>query len=310
MTKESVFERLIALPTMIGMPREELGWLVEHGEVEVHKPASVVLAKGERVEKLYVLLSGQIATHHDQGAGPRRVTGWRTGEVTGMLPFSRMTETTGVTVAEEATEFLAVHVGSFPEMFVRCPTFTAHTVHVTVDRARTCNTSALQDEKMVSLGRLAAGLAHELNNPASAAARSAKQLLESTSDAEAASRALGAADLTSEQITRITALRASCQARAGVEVMSPMALAMQEDAIADWLLRHDLDESHAVPLADTAIALEELDALASSITGDTGHGAGLDRFGLCGALPSQGHRERYDPPSRSRVCGQELHVHG
>ena len=81
----------------------------------------------------------------------------------------------------------------FPELIRACPEITAALVHVMVDRARVFTSSDLHDEKMKSLGKLAAGLAHELNNPASAVVRSAKSLVEGLVEAEEASRALGAA---------------------------------------------------------------------------------------------------------------------
>jgi aminoglycoside phosphotransferase len=64
---------------------------VAHGEVEVHEAGTVVAPKGVPIEKLWIVLSGHMAIRVDRGAGPRRVTEWRTGDVSGMLPYSRMT---------------------------------------------------------------------------------------------------------------------------------------------------------------------------------------------------------------------------
>lgn len=82
---------------------------------------------------------------------------------------------------------------------------------------------------MISLGRLAAGLAHELNNPASAVVRGAKLLMEGLADAEAAARKLGGADLTPDQLTAVSAVRATCLAKGGGDVLSPLARAERED---------------------------------------------------------------------------------
>jgi signal transduction histidine kinase len=265
MMNSSLIDRLAALPTLREMPRDELAWLVEHGDLQNHEPGAVVSRKGERLEQLFLILAGRISVYRDQSTGPRLVMGWGAGDVTGMLPYSRLKAAAGTGVVEEPTELLAVHVRDFPEMVIRCPTFTAHTVHLMIDRARSFNASDLRDEKMVSLGRLAAGLAHELNNPASAAIRGAKLLMESLAETEAAARDLGSADLTPDQLASISAVRAACKTKPGGDVLSPLAQARREDTIAGWLARHEQDERCAVPLAETAVTLEELDALAGSV---------------------------------------------
>jgi len=266
---ESLVDRLAALSNLEGIPRAELEWLVAHGNLELYEAGAILAPRGKRIEKLWVILSGHVAVRVDRGAGPRRVMGWRTGEVSGMLPYSRMTGPPGHNFLEEAGEFLAVHEKHFPEMIRRCPVFTTYTVHLMLDRARSFNTSDLQDEKMISLGKMAAGLAHELNNPASAMVRGAKQLSTSLADAEAAAHALGAAGLTEEQFQWIEQMRAACLAKPGGTVLSPIQQADREDEVSDWVGRHQLDPDHAEPLADTAVTIDALDALADATSGDT-----------------------------------------
>ncbi len=269
MADANLVDRLAALPKLAGIPREELSWLVAHGDLEVREAGWVVAPKGKRIEKLWILLSGQIAVRVDRGAGPRLVMEWHTGDVGGMLPYSRMTGPPGDNFLEERSELLVVHERHFPEMIHRCPTFTALTVHIMLDRARSFNTSDLQDDKMISLGRLAAGLAHELNNPASATVRGAKLLLAGLAEADGASRALGAAGVTPEQLASIERTRAACLETPGGTVRSPIQQADREDAIADWLVRHQSDVAYAAPLADTAVTLDTLDELARVTSGGT-----------------------------------------
>jgi signal transduction histidine kinase len=269
MDSADLVDRLANLSNLAGIPREELGWLVAHGDYEVHEAGTVVAPKGERVERLWIILSGHIAVRVDRGAGPRRVMGWRTGEVTGMLPYSRMTGPPGDNYLEERTEVVTIHEDHFPEMIYRCPAFTTHTVHVMLDRARRFNASDLQDEKMISLGRLAAGLAHELNNPASATVRGAKLLLAGLADADAASRVLGAAGLTDEASAAIERTRAACLGKPVEAVLSPIQRADHEEEIADWLARHGSDPGQAATLAETAVTTDALDALAKATSGDT-----------------------------------------
>jgi signal transduction histidine kinase len=269
MSVTDLVDRLAALPRLGGIPYEELEWLVAHGTLEVHEAGHVIGAKGVRMEKLWVIVSGHVAIRVDRGAGPKLVMEWRAGEVTGMLPYSRMKGPPGDSYCAEKTEALAVHEKHFPEMVYHCPVFTAHTVHTMLDRARNFNTSALQDEKMVSLGKLAAGLAHELNNPASATKRGASLLLQELSRLDAALQALSAQRLTDELIDAVEQVRPLFLTRADGNVRSPILQADREDEIADWLARHQADPGYAASLADTAVTIDALDGLASATSDGT-----------------------------------------
>ena len=269
MPESALIDRLTALPALRDLARDELAWLAEHGETERLEPGGVISRPGHPIPKLYIVLAGRIAVYRDRGTGAQLVMTWTSGDVTGMLPYSRMKRAGGTAVAEDPTEVLALHERHFPEMVTRCPAFTAHTVHLMLDRARNFSASELQDEKMISLGRLAAGLAHELNNPASAAARSAKLLGEALAEVEAASRELGGVELTPGQLAAVSRVRATCQARAGGDVLSPLAMAERERVLADWLRRHGQDEGLGFPLAETPLPVEELDALAAELPRET-----------------------------------------
>ena len=267
MDDADLINRLKALATFAQIPREELEWLVSHSRLDVGEAGAIVAPKGKHIENLWIVLSGHIAIRVDRGAGPYRVMEWRTGDVGGMLPYSRMIGPPGDAYLEEKTEILLIHEKHFSEMIHRCPVFTAHTVHIMLDRARTFNTSELQDEKMISLGKLAAGLAHELNNPASATMRSAKLLLADLMEADSAARALGVAVLNDGMMEAIERMRAVCLATPVRRVLSPIEQADREDKFADWLRKHQLDEAYASSLAETAVTIEMLDALAGATSG-------------------------------------------
>ena len=153
-------------------------------------------------------------------------------------------------------------------MIRECPTVTTALVHMMIDRVRRFTSNDLQDEKMISLGKLSAGLAHELNNPASAASRSARLLAQGLADLEDAARALGTARLTHGQLEIAQRSRTACVATATAG-LSPVERADREEAIASWLEAHGAQPDAASALLDTALTFEDFDALAAALDGDT-----------------------------------------
>jgi signal transduction histidine kinase len=268
-TETDLVDRLAQHKTLGAAPREELAWLVAHGTLQQMTPGDTVAVKGHPVEGLYVILSGYVAIFIDRGAGRHKVMEWRAGDVTGVLPYSRMTNAPGDSIVQEPTEVLKVPSACLTDMIRNCHEITSILVHKMLDRARVFTSSGLHDEKMVSLGKLSAGLAHELNNPAAAIERSAALLDDRLAEAELAARALGASRLTDAQFAAIDAVRTSCLASHTAGVLSPIQQAEREDAIADWLAAHGLAAGIAGSLTETLVTIEALDKLAGAVAGPT-----------------------------------------
>jgi signal transduction histidine kinase len=267
MTAADVVDRLAGHKTIGQAPRAELEWLAAHGSVRHMNAGDLLTVKGHTVEGMFIVLSGRISITVDRGTGPQKIMEWREGDVTGLLPYSRLVTPPGDTVAEESTEILAVPRESLHAMILECHTVTSALVHTMVDRARVFNAAGLQNERMMSLGKLSAGLAHELNNPASAIERSAALIEQRIEDSDSAARALGAARLTDAQLSALDALREACLATPERGVRSPLAQAEHEEAIADWLDAHGVDPAIADALSDTPVTVDALNSLASVVQG-------------------------------------------
>jgi signal transduction histidine kinase len=267
MTDPGLVDRLAQHKTLSEAPREELEWLAAQGSMRHLACGDVLSAKGHPVAGLYVVLSGRLAIFVDRGAGRHKMMEWQTGDVTGVLPYSRLINPPGDVLAQEPTEILALPVDCIRTMTRECYAVTAILVHKMLDRARIFNSSDLHDEKMISLGKLSAGLAHELNNPVAAIERSAGLLEDKLDDAEKATRVLGASHLSDAQFAAIDAIRSACVNTRVQGVRSPIQQAEREEAIADWLLDHGLDEAAAEPLAETEVTFESLDQIAAQVQG-------------------------------------------
>ena len=267
MTKIVLLDRLAEHKTLGAAPREELAWLAAHGSLRTLSTGELLSTKGVQVDGLHVLLSGHVTHCVDRGAGPVKVIEWWGGDVTGMLPYSRLVTPPGNSIAQEPTEILTLPRSLLRELTNQCYEVTSILVRAMLDRARLFTSNDLLNEKMASLGKLSAGLAHELNNPASAIERSAALLEDHLDAAEAATLALGEARLSDAQLEAVRAISSSCVAKQACGALSPIDQAAREDAIADWLCARGLDIRTSFALADTDVTLEALNQLAAVVSG-------------------------------------------
>jgi signal transduction histidine kinase len=263
MTPEELVDRLAALSVFAEVPPAELAWFVARSDYRTYDAGGIHGDTGEVVAEMFVVLSGRAGLYLSTTGGRRKILEAGVGSVLGILPYSRLKGAPGATIIEETAEVLAYHQDHFPELIRECPGLIAALVHSMIDRAREFRAVQLNDDRLHSLGRLASGLAHELNNPASAAARHARSLPTWLEEAERAARALAGAGLTPPQLETIDQVRTSCTGTAPTR--TALEAADREEDIADWLGHHGLDRSAAEALAGSNVTVASLDRLAASV---------------------------------------------
>ena len=141
MAAPSLLERLAAHRTLSGVPRDQLAWLAETGRVETLEPGALLTPSTGPVRGLFIVLEGHLLIRVDRGSGPRIVMEWHGGDVTGVLPYSRIKAPPGNVVAEERTTVLTIPAAELSRMIHECDELTAVLVHVMVDRARVFKSS-------------------------------------------------------------------------------------------------------------------------------------------------------------------------
>jgi len=260
-------DRLSTYDSMHMLPREEREWLVANGELRLYDAGETLLEAAKEPQEFVIVLSGRIVVYIGRGAGRRHAMESTAGSLTGTLPYSRLRRSPEDVLVEAPTELLAVHKRCFPEMIHACPVLTESLVHAMVDRARGFAAANWEDEKVTALGRLAAGLSHELNNPASAAASGAKRLVRVLVEVGEAARQVGATPLTGDQLALVNALVERCLRPDRSVQLGAMERADLEEQMSEWLRQHGLEVEHAMALADGGVSTEALEPLVSRLTG-------------------------------------------
>ena len=246
---------------------DQLHWFVSSANEIKLSPGDVVIHEGDPADALFVLLEGEVRGRRENGGGDAPGFVAQAGQVTGMLPFSRMTHFGMTARATTPTWGLRLHKDHFQEMLQRIPELLPRLIGVLADRIREYSRAEQQRDKLSALGKLSAGLAHELNNPASAAGRAAEGLRESMRDLRHINKALDDDSLSCEERSALASFEESLldQLSSAVPPRDALEQSDIEEEIGSWL--HGRQIANASRLASVLVeagvdraALEKLGA--------------------------------------------------
>ena len=269
------------IPILADLTDEELGWLADHSEIATAEAGELIIHENDPADSMIIYLEGESDGRRESAGPDTPVYTARAGMVTGMLPFSRMTHYTITMRAVTPLRIARISKTLFPEMLNKIPSLGPRLVGILSDRVREATKQDLAREKLASLGKLSAGLAHELNNPAAAAARAASTLRAIFEKREQASLEIDQQNLPPEARATLRLIEGkSREMQHDGKPMNALDLSDIQSELQSWLDEHGVNDGWEVApvLAEAGVRVEHLERLAQKFSAPV-MGAVITRFG-------------------------------
>ncbi len=256
----NILQELKGNESLSSVPESELQWLVENSEIIEAKEGDYLYQNGDPVDYLMIVIAGRMRMFVNRNGQHRELGFNEKGYIGGLLPYSRMKIGAASAVALEKTTVLRLHRSKFRTMIETQHELVENLVHLMLDRIRTFTKLDQQNEKMISLGKLSAGLAHELNNPAAAVVRSASALKKHLGFVPEKFKQVISIESDEARVDRVNEILAAVLQR-GTPDQTLMERSGLEDELTDWLEDHEVEDSFEIAesFAEYGVKVEELD---------------------------------------------------
>ena len=262
--RQPIEAALRQIPVFSDLEDDQLEWFAVNAQELRFSPGDVIIREGDPADALFVLLEGEIRGRKENGGVDSPGFVAHAGQVTGMLPFSRLTEFPLTTRATLPVWGLRLPKDRFEEMLRRIPQLLPRLVGVLADRIREYSRAEQQRDKLSALGKLSAGLAHELNNPASAAGRAAEGLRECMRELRRVKKAVDNASLACEERSELVSFEEGLLDRLGsTPPLDPLEQSDLEEELALRLSRRNVPNAArlASGLVEAGVDVDALEEL-------------------------------------------------
>ena len=252
----TLVEELRRVALFEGLTKDELRWIARSGSEKFVRAGEVNGREGEPVEHLYVILEGELRITKKADGGEVVINVYTPGMFFAEVPLLAGTPFLATGRALTDCRLFLLPDEIFRHMLTAYPAFSHTILETMAQRVQILQSITAQREKLNSLSTLAAGLAHELNNPAAAARRAVRDLRESIMAKGRLAMDLGQA-LTSEGLEALAALEEEAVSRAtSPPSLSPLERADREDEIAAWLDERGLEDGFEIAPAFVEAGLD------------------------------------------------------
>lgn len=266
---EATLEVLKNIPSLQTVPEEQLQWLIDNGNIKKFEDREPLISPGDIADFMIIVLEGEFRTYSITEKGKKYIDSFGKNTITGVLPFSRVKEYHFLCHSCGGSSVLYLHRDRINDMIKSHYELTENLVHIMTTRVREFAKMETQNEKLMALGKMSAGLAHELNNPASAMARSGKELKKHLGSVPDKFKAIMAVNIDEETIDCVNDLLDE-RIAAEKKPMSLIEKSNLEDDLLDYLEEKDVEDPDDIvgALVDFQIQEDDLEEMYNALGDD------------------------------------------
>jgi signal transduction histidine kinase len=256
-----------SLETLKDVPLEQLQWMIDNSTVYEVPDGEFIIRAGEPMKGTHVLLEGRLKMYLMQNNEMRDVLYIEKESIFGYLPFSRGLVSKGMGQTVGNVRLMTLPMGKEREMINKHFELTQALVHIMTTRVRNFTAYQQQNEKMMALGKLSAGLAHELNNPAAAIVRGSISLKQHLQLEPKSFKEVMAIRMEEKEVDIVTQKLFEILNRGEKPKLTLIQRTEKEDAVRDWLDDHQVANSDEVAenFVDYAFTCDDMESFKEHI---------------------------------------------